>query len=281
MNMEKAMRNAPSFAVLVVMIIQVDRVSAFGQGIGAGWLSWVFAIFLAGVIYILSYWYSRTKYEITADAKDPKQAAKLAQQKRMARMYGNTRLVSGAWLFIFIAIEGSLNFFETMQELPAGVSQWQFAGAIVYGGFPTLAAFGLGSLQALIDRIPNGVASHSFAQVIFETLMRRIDTQSGAQNAQSAQGAKNATHKTQDAAQNAKNATHETHDAKRGAKGAQKENAYPRACPHGCGAQLHNAQQYSAHIGRWCEVVKAKNALNAQAANVPVELPTAAEKAEQ
>lgn len=208
MNMEKSMRNAPSIAVLVVMIIQVERVSAFGQGIGAGWLSWVFAVFLAGVIYVLSYWYSRTKYEITADAKDPKQAAKLAQQKRMARMYGNTRLVAGVWLFIFIAIEGSLNFFETMDKLPAGVSQWQFIGAIVYGGFPTLAAFGLGSLQALIDKIPNGPASHSFVQVLFDTIMRRMETHSVAQNAQ---GAKNAPDDAKDAAHNANDANAETH----------------------------------------------------------------------
>lgn len=278
--MEKTMRNAPTLAVLVVMIIQVQRVSDFGRGIGAGWLSWVFALFLAGVIYVLSYWFGRTRYEITADATDPRQAAKLAQQKRMARIYGDARTASGAWLFVFIAIEGSLNWFETMQKLPQDVSQWQYAGAVVYGLFPTLAAFGLGSLQALIDRIPHGPAGRSGAQVLFDAFMRRIDPH---ETHDATHNAKNAAQETHDATHDARNTTHETHNAAHDAKNANyaaHPDAYPRTCPHGCGAELHSPQQYSAHIGRWCEVIKAKNLLNAELAQTAVELSVMTKKAQ-
>lgn len=243
MNIEKAMRNAPSIAVLIVMIIQVDRVGSFGGRIGAGFLAWVFAIFLASVIYVLSYWYARTKYEITADAKDPKQAQKYAAQKRTARVYSNARNVAGFWLFMFVAIEGSLNFFETMSDLPATVSNWEYVGAIVYGSFPTLAAFGLGSLQALLDRIPYGPTKQSAAQILFEKWVRRIESQLDAQSASDAK----------DAPQGAENAPQ---NAKSGTQGV----AYPVACPHGCGAQLQNAAEYSAHVGRWCVVIRKKNA---------------------
>jgi hypothetical protein len=247
--MEKFMRNAPSFAVLVALIIQVDRVGAFGSRIGAGWLAWVFALFLASVIFVLSYWYGRTKYHITADANKPEDKAKYAQQKRMARIYRDARIVAGIWLSLFVAIDGSLNFFETMAGLPEGISIYEKLGAAVYGVFPTLAAFGLGSLQALIDRIPNGPATKSAAQVLFDNWMRRIETQSVAGPAQGA------------------------NDAPHDAKYAPQSDAYPKPCPHGCGEQLHNAAQYSAHTGRWCKVIQARNAQNAQGVQVPVELP--------
>lgn len=234
--MDKFMRNAPSFAVFIALIIQVDRVGAFGDRINAGWLAWVFALFLASVIFILSYWYGKTKYTITADPRKPEDKARYAQQKRMARVYGDARLVAGVWLSLFILIDGSLNFFETMSSLPVDVSNYEMIGAGVYGIFPTLAAFGLGSLQALIERVPNGPASKSAVQVLFETWVRRMDAQYVAPVAQSAQNA--------------------PHNAKLG--------AYPKDCPHGCGASLASAAQYSAHVGRWCAVIQQKNALNAE-----------------
>lgn len=251
--MEKLMRNAPTVAVLVVMVIQISRVSEFGGRVGAGLLAPVFAVFLAGTIYVLSYWQARTKYEVTADKETEK--AKHSQQMRMKRLHDSVNRTSSIWLALFVIIEGYLNLSETMANLPRGVTGWVFTGALMYGAFPTLAAFGLGSLQAQIDRIPNGVANKSLVQALYENAMRRIETQSVAQPAQAAQDANNTAQENASASQSANNA------------------AYPVACPHGCGAQLQNAQQYSAHVGRWCEVVKARNAQNASSDAIPVEIP--------
>jgi len=246
--MEKMMRNAPSLAVLVVLIIQVTRVSAFGARLNAGILAPVFAVFLAGTIYVLSYWQARAKYTVTADKETEK--AKYAQQIRMDRLFADVRKTAGGWLTLFVVIEGFLNLAETMADLPAGVSAWVMAGGLMYGAFPTLAAFGLGNLQALLDRVPHGVASKSALQGLFDSLMQRMEAQLSA----------GASH---DALVDASNASH---DAKKG----RNANAYPMQCPHGCGASLPNANAYTAHVGRWCPVVREKNAQNAQGEPLPL-----------
>lgn len=256
--MEKIMRNAPSLAVLVVMVLQVTRVSAFGVRVNAGILAPVFAVFLAGTIYVLSYWQAKTKYEVTANKETER--AKHAQQERMKRLHDRVNQTSGWWLAVFVAIEGFLNLSETMAHLPDGVKGWVLVGAFFYGAFPTLAAFGLGNLQAMIDKIPNGAnAKKSAIEAILENFAKRMETQSDAQPAPSAQIAPQS---EPDASQHANDAAQSTQNA-----------TYPRACPHGCGAMLRNPQEYSAHVGRWCEVIRTKDALNSQENSVVVELP--------
>lgn len=149
--MEKAMRKMPTIAVMVALVIQVGRVAGFGNRIGAGVLAWVFAFFLAGSIYGLSYWDGRAKYTVTADPEDKRS---YAAQMRIKRASDEARNEARLWLVVFVAIDGGLNLAETMTDLPAGISGWQYAGAIIYGVFPTLAALGLGRLQAYIERIP-------------------------------------------------------------------------------------------------------------------------------
>jgi len=149
--MEKLMRKMPTMAVMVALVIQVGRVAEFGDRIGAGILAWVFAVFLAGSIYGLSYWDGRAKYTVTADPEDKRS---YAAQMRVKRVSDDARKEARFWLVLFVIIDGGLNLSETMSALPAGVIGWQYVGAIVYGVFPTLAAFGLGRLQAYIERIP-------------------------------------------------------------------------------------------------------------------------------
>jgi len=250
--MEKIMRNAPTWAILITLILQVTRVSEFGDRLGAGILAVVFALFLGSSIYVLSYWQAKTRYEVTADKETER--AKWTQQSHMKRINDRANRTAGGWLAAFVVIEGYLNLAETMARLPAGLSGWEFSGALMYGIFPTLAAFGLGNLQALIDKIPHGVASKSLVQVAIENALRRMDLQSGAQ-------ANNTPHTPQDAPNKTENAPQ-----------VNKNASYPVACPHGCGAQLRTPQEYSAHVGRWCEVIRARAALNAQDSNVPVEM---------
>lgn len=171
--MEKALRNAPTYAVVVALIIQVTRVSEFGTRIGAGWLAWVYAFFLALTIYALSYWVGRLHYEVTAT---PEEKAKYAQQKRMERLINRARWNAQIWLVLFILIDGGLNLAETMTSLPRDITAWEYAGAAVYGVFPTLAALGLGSLQAHIDKIPAGPSKSSFISKLADKLLARIET---------------------------------------------------------------------------------------------------------
>lgn len=170
--MERHLRNAPTYAVVVALVIQVTRVSDFGDRIGAGWLAWVYAIFLALTIYTLSYWVARLKYEVTADPEDKRQ---YAQQQRMQRLYHRARVNALVWLSVFLVIDGLLNLAETMAALPEAVSTWELAGAVVYGVFPTLAAFGLGSLQSMIDRIPAGASKPSAIGQLAGKLLARLD----------------------------------------------------------------------------------------------------------
>jgi len=170
--MEKHLRNAPTYAVIVALVIQVTRVSDFGIRIGAGWLAWVYAIFLALTIYALAYWVGRLDYKVTASPEDKRVHS---QQVRMERLFRRARVYSRLWLFLFLAIDGSLNFAETMAALPPAVSVWEFGGAAVYGVFPTLAAFGLGSLQAMLDRIPAGASKPSLVSKIADKLLARMD----------------------------------------------------------------------------------------------------------
>ena len=170
--MERLMRNAPTMSVFVVLIIQLTRVSDFGTRIGAGILAPVYALFLGTTIYVLSYWDGRLEYHVTAS---PEEKAKYSQQKRMERLHETARSSARLWLVLFLLIDGALNFFETMSALPAGIIAWQYYGAMVYGVFPTLAAYGLGSLQALLDKIPQGVSKPSFIGKVADKLLARLD----------------------------------------------------------------------------------------------------------
>lgn len=174
--MEKSLRNAPTIAVFVALIIQVTRVSDFGVRINAGWLAYVYAIFLGATIFVLSYWDGRLKYDVTAT---PEEAARYAQQKRMERLHIRARNSARLWLTLFLFIDGGLNFAETMASVPASVTIWEKAGAMVYGVFPTLAAFGLGSLQALLDKIPQGVSKPSWFGKLADKLLAMLDASFG------------------------------------------------------------------------------------------------------
>ena len=183
--MEKHLRNAPTYAVVVALIIQVTRVADFGDRIGAGWLAWVYALFLALTIYALAYWIGRLDYKVTADPETDKRS--YAQQVRMERLYKRARRSSTLWLVLFLCIDGSLNFAETMASLPAGVTMWEFGGAAVYGVFPTLAAFGLGSLQAMLDKIPAVASKPSLLAQLAGKLLARMDATSKQADKQEAQ----------------------------------------------------------------------------------------------
>ena len=179
--MERVLRNSPTISVVVVLAIQLTRVADFGVRIGAGWLAWVYAFFLAFSIYSLSYWIGRLHYDITADPKKDEDKRKYAAQVKIARTYERARFASSLWLILFIGIDGGLNLAETMEMLPEGVTGWLYYGAVVYGVFPTLAAFGMGSLQSMIDRVPAGVQRQSFAGRVAERLLASLEpAQSGA-----------------------------------------------------------------------------------------------------
>lgn len=174
--MEKYLRNAPTYAVVIALIIQVTRVTDFGQRIGSGFLAIVYALFLALTIYVLSYWDGRLKYDVTAS---PEEHAKYAQQKVMERKHNRARNAARLWLTLFLFIDGSLNFAETMAALPNTISTWEMGGAMIYGVFPTLAAFGLGSLQALLDKIPQGVSKPSHIGKLADKLLAMLDASLG------------------------------------------------------------------------------------------------------
>ncbi len=231
--MEKLMRNAPSIVVLIAMAIQVPRVSTFGKDIGAGILAPVFAVFLGVSIYVLSYWHGRTEYKITAT---PEERAKLAQQTRIKSLQDDLRGLVGFWLTLFVIIEGLLNLAETLTHISDVVLflSWQWFGAFAYGIFPTLAAFGMGSIQAKLDKLPHGVANASALEVAFNAAMRRIAKWMD----------DGATQETQSASQGASPKSQD-------AKPSRNQDAYPKPCPNGCGASLKNANAFSAHF-RYC-----------------------------
>jgi hypothetical protein len=224
---EKFMRNAPTLAVLIAMFIQVPRVSSFGSDIGAGILAPIFAVFLGMSIYVLSYWHGRSEYHITADKENER--AKYAQQSRMKNMYDDIRSLVGFWLTLFVIIEGLLNLAETLTHVKAEVVlfSWQWFGAFAYGIFPTLAAFGMGAIQAKLHRIPHGVANASWIEVMFNAIAKRIASLAEEPATQTPQPA--------------------THPEKTG----RNAGAYPKECPYKCGATLQNANAYSAHM-RYC-----------------------------
>lgn len=229
--MDKLMRNAPSIIVGVVLLLQTPRVSDFGERIGV-WLPFavIFALFLSFSTFTLSYFQGRTRsYVITAN-KDTDTRAYNAQ-KKMQSLYSEVNFTATLWLIIFVLIEGSLNLAETMSHLKESVGQfsWEWFGAIVYGIFPTLAAYGMGGLQALIDKMPHGAGVASQLENVFNAYMRRIAN-------------------SLDANSHNANASdlHNSHNAKTKNRNAD---AYPKPCPH-CGEPQAGAGQYSAHI-RW------------------------------
>jgi hypothetical protein len=170
--MEKILRNSPTYSVVIALVIQVTRVSDFGFRINAGYLAIVFAIFLALTIFSLSYWSGRLQYDVTAT---PEEKAKYVQQKRTERLFSRARWSAQFWLGLFVIIEGAINLAETMTALPGDVLFWEYAGAVVYGIFPTLAVLGLGSLQAYIDKVPVGPSKASFSSKLADKLLARID----------------------------------------------------------------------------------------------------------
>jgi hypothetical protein len=243
--MEKLLRNAPTISVVIVLLIQLKRVADFGQSIGAGMLAWVYAIFLAFTIYALSYWTGRLHYEVTAEPDDKR---RYAQQVRMAKTYERARFTSSLWLILFIGIDGWLNLAETMAKLPADVLLWQRYGAIVYGVFPTLAAFGLGMLQSMIDKIPAGAGKASFAERFAERALATLLP------ADSAAGAKSATLSDAQSAADSEN---------------QRRSAKVFRCE--CGWTGVSPQAYSGH----CRQCATHKAVKDQA--IPVEMPHKAE----
>jgi len=228
--MEKFMRNAPTWIVLVVMALQIPRVSEFGVRIGARWLlAVVFALFLMFSIFVLSFFQGRTaNYLVTASAEDKKA---YTAQKKIKELFDSIHFTATAWLLVFVALDGFLNLAETMSNLSKEVAQfsWQWWGAGAYGLVPTLGAYGMGHLQALVSKMPGGALGASGIERIFNAWMRRMEN---ALNADASDANASTTHKTQDAPKVKRNA-----------------NAYPKACPH-CGEMQASSNAYSAHI-RW------------------------------
>lgn len=228
--MEKLMRNAPTLIVLVVMALQIPRVSDFGVRIGAGkFPAIVFALFLLFSIFVLSFFQGRTaNYVVTASLEDKR--AHSAQTK-VKELFENIHFTSTAWLLVFVALDGFLNLAETMTNLSANVAKfsWQWWGAGFYGLVPTLGAYGMGHLQALVSKMPGGALGASGLERIFKAWMRRIEN------------ALNAEYENANAPE-----THKTHDAKKAKRNAD---AYPKACPH-CGEMQASSNAYSAHM-RW------------------------------
>lgn len=237
--MEKLMRNAPTLAVFVAMFIQVPRVSAFGESIGAGVFAPIFAIFLGMSIYVLAYWHGRSEYHITASEEEK---SKYTQQKRMKKLYDEIRSLVGFWLTLFVVIEGLLNLAETLTHLKSDILifSWQWFGAFTYGIFPTLAALGMGAIQAKLHRIPHGVANASWIEVMFSAFAKRI-----------------ASYMDEQPAQPANSASQTTQPASQTAKPNRNSDAYPRPCPNGCGYISQTAGQYSTHF-RYCPKKNAK-----------------------
>lgn len=229
--MEKFMRNAPSFIVVVVLLLQTPRVSAFGDRIGVPViLAIAFALFLSFSTYTLSYFQGRTQtYTVTADKEADKRAYNA--QMKISNLYKDVYQTSTLWLVLFVLIEGSLNLAETMSDIAKTVKvyDWEWFGAIVYGVFPTLAAYGMGSMQALLDKIPHGAGGASQFEKLFDAFMRRIAN------------ALDAPYENANASE-----THKTHNASVGKRNA---NAYPKACPS-CGEMQGSSNAYSAHM-RW------------------------------
>ena len=228
--MEKLMRNAPGLIVFVVMALQTPRIAEFGNRIDV-WIPFaiIFALFLTFTTFTLAFFQGRTSgYEITADKTD---ARAYAAQQKMKKIYDRIWFMSSFWLIVFVFIEGSINLAETMSNLPVEVTSadWKWFGALVYGVMPTIAAYAMGSLQALASKIPHGANKGAQIDRIFDAFMRRIEN---ALNADASDANASTTHKTQDAPKAKRNA-----------------DAYPRACPH-CHEMQPNSNAYSAHM-RW------------------------------
>lgn len=228
--MEKFMKNTPTWIIMVVMMLQIPRVSTFGMGIGAGpILAVVFALFLMFSIYVLSFFQGRTaNYMITATEEDKRA---LAAQKKMKELFDSIHFTATAWLIVFVFLDGFLNLAETMTNLPkiVEVLSWQWIGALAYGGVPTLAAYGMGHLQALVSKMPGGSIGATGIERIFNAWMRRMENALNAQNAEYE--------------------THPTHKTQNAPKAKRNGDAYPKACPQ-CGAMQPNSNAYSAHM-RW------------------------------
>lgn len=228
--MEKFMRNAPTWIVLVVMALQIPRVSEFGVRIGTHWLlAVIFALFLMFSIFVLSFFQGRTaNYVVSANVEDKRSHS---AQVKVKELFDSIHFTSTAWLLVFVALDGFLNLAETMTNLNVDVKQfsWQWWGAGAYGLVPTLGAYGMGHLQALVSKMPGGALGASGLERIFNAWMRRIEN------------ALNAEYENANASE-----THKTQDAK---KAKRNGDAYPKACPH-CGAMQPNSNAYSAHI-RW------------------------------
>ena len=231
--MEKFMRNAPTWIVLVVMALQIPRVSEFGVRIGTHWLlAVIFALFLMFSIFVLSFFQGRTaNYVVNASVEDKRSHS---AQVKVKELFDSIHFTATAWLLVFVALDGFLNLAETMTNLSADVLKfsWQWWGAGAYGLVPTLGAYGMGHLQALVSKMPGGALGASGLERIFNAWMRRIEN------------ALNAEYENANAPE-----THKTHNAPKAKRNAD---AYPMPCPH-CGEMQKSSNAYSAHIGRWCK----------------------------
>jgi hypothetical protein len=167
--MTKFMQIAPGLFVGMALIMQVARVADFGRSINAGgFLSAVFAVFLAGVIFVLAYWDGKGEYQITADEADTR---RYNAQRREKLKRETVRRDAIRWLAIFILIDGGLNLAETMSKIPATVTPWQWWGAVAYGALPTLAAWGLGRMQGKLDKLTTLASGDSWIDRLGNVLL--------------------------------------------------------------------------------------------------------------
>lgn len=144
----KIMRALPAALTAAILIIQIQRVTDFGARVHAVPLSAaVFALVMGATIFAASYWRGLGEYIITASVEDKRAySAQLRQAAKTKSLRQNA-----SWLLVAAVLaEGGINLAETMASVPEKPENWILAGAYVYGAWPTLAAWGLGTLQALI-----------------------------------------------------------------------------------------------------------------------------------
>lgn len=124
------MRKIPQLLALLFLVITLSRVASLAAyGLGAGPLGWAFSIGLGAGVFTSAYW-TRTD-----------------QVRRKAL---------GALIF-FVLTDLTFNAAEVYRHMLAA-GTWRDpvlrVAAVVYAGFPTVAASLLGWLQGAIDRLP-------------------------------------------------------------------------------------------------------------------------------
>jgi len=146
------MRKLPTYLTAIILTCTVPRVADFGIVYMHAWpvIAWAFSLVIALGVWASAYF---TREHVTSD--DPKRRRQSDQVRRQA----------GAWMLLFVIVDGGFNLLDVWLALPGGsVPVLQF-GALVYGAFPTVASAALGSLQGAVDRLPAG-AQHKYPLLI-------------------------------------------------------------------------------------------------------------------